>query len=101
VKEHVDFEQCAERLKAMADPERLRIVQCLFDGPRTVGDISAHLDEEVVNVSHHLAVLRRARILLAKKRGRFVEYSLHPDVATLKGSSKRQINFGCCRLDLR
>lgn len=103
MKEHAEFENCAERLKALADPERLRIVQCLFDGPRTVGDISEELGDEIVKVSHHLAVLRRARILLAKKQGRFVEYSIHPDV-TLKpqrGASPRQINFGCCRVDLQ
>ena len=102
MKEHVEFETCAERLKALADPERLRIVQCLFDGPRTVGDISTKLGDEVVKVSHHLAVLRRANILQAKKQGRFVEYSIHPDVTlkSLKGAS-RQINFGCCRVDLQ
>jgi DNA-binding transcriptional ArsR family regulator len=102
MKEHTDFENCAERLKALADPERLRIVQCLFEGPRTVGDISNQLGEELVNVSHHLAVLRRARILLARKAGRFVEYSIHPEVTldSLNGST-RQINFGCCRVDLQ
>lgn len=103
MKEHVDFENCAERLKALADPERLRIVQCLFEGPRTVGDISTQLGEELVKVSHHLAVLRRAKILAAKKQGRFVQYSIHPDVTlkSLKGAAARQINFGCCRVDLQ
>jgi DNA-binding transcriptional ArsR family regulator len=103
MKEQADFESCAERLKALADPERLRIVQCLFDGPRTVSDISSELGDEIVKVSHHLAVLRRAKILLARKQGRFVEYSIHPDVMlkSNKGSPARLINFGCCRVDLK
>jgi DNA-binding transcriptional ArsR family regulator len=97
-----DFEVCAVRLKALADPDRLRIVQCLFDGPSTVSQIAASLREEIGNVSHHLAILRRAGILLAKKQGRFVQYSIHPDVQleALRDRDGRQINLGCCQLDL-
>ena len=35
-----DFELCARRPKALADPERLRIISCLFGGPKYVGDIA-------------------------------------------------------------
>ena len=35
---------------------------------------------EVVNVSHHLGVLRHAGVVLDEKQGRFVVYRLHPDV---------------------
>ena len=102
MKEPVDFQNCAERLKALADPDRLRMVQCLFDGPLTVGEIATALREDIVKVSHHLAVLRRAGILRAQKEGRYVRYSIHPDVQieTLKASQGRQINLGCCQLDL-
>jgi DNA-binding transcriptional ArsR family regulator len=86
-----EFKQCAERLKAVADPERLRILHCLFAGPKNVSQISAELEEEIVNVSHHLAV----------RRGRFIEYALHPEVAkSASKSGPKKIEFGCCRIDL-
>jgi DNA-binding transcriptional ArsR family regulator len=96
-----DFQACAERLKALADPDRLRIVNALLDGPRTVCDLASALEEEVVKVSYHLNILRRANILVAKKQGRFVEYGLHPDVA--RASSRtvpRHLNLGCCSFQL-
>ena len=88
-------------LKAIADPDRLRIVQLLFEGGKTVGVIAEDLDEDLTKVSHHLGILRRCKIVQATREGRFVKYSVHPLVKSKSGSSgKRQINFGCCRLDL-
>jgi DNA-binding transcriptional ArsR family regulator len=96
-----EFESCAQRLKALADPERLRIVDCLFGGPKNVGELSTLLKDEVVKVSHHLGVLRHAGLVLAKKEGRFVVYSLHPDIkATPQAGSNKQVDLGCCRIDL-
>ena len=102
MKQVEEFEVCARRLKALAEPERLRIVTCLFGGRKTVGDLAAELADEVVKVSHHLGVLRNAGLVTATKRGRFVDYALHPDVAP---ASKRNehltaIDLGCCRLEL-
>ena len=97
-----EFDDCARRLKALAEPERLRIVNCLFAGARNVGDLAAALDDDIVKVSHHLGVLRNAGLVQAEKQGRFVVYALHPDVvaaARLVGD-QRQIDLGCCRLDL-
>mgnify|MGYP003383221020 CR=1 FL=1 len=44
---------CAERLKALSDPHRLRVVDALRYGELTVTDIAEFLDAEVVTVSHH------------------------------------------------
>ncbi len=79
MKDPSEFEECAQRLKALADPERLRIVTCLFGGAKNVGDLAAALEDEIVKVSHHLKVLRNAGLVLAKKEGRFVVYRLHPE----------------------
>lgn len=101
MKEPSEFEQCAQRLKALAEAERLRIVTCLLDGPANVGQIAQQLGEEIVKVSHHLGVLRHAGVVDAQKQGRFVIYRLHPDVHVKQGSDgSSQIEFGCCRLDL-
>jgi ArsR family transcriptional regulator len=97
-----DFELCAKRLKALADPKRLRIVCCLFSGTKNVGDLAAQLDDEIVMVSHHLGVLRHAGLVQAHKSGRFVEYTLHPDVvrSIQRSDQSKFIDLGCCRLDL-
>ena len=97
-----EFELCAKRLKALADPKRLRIVACLFEGPKNVGDLAAELEDEIVLVSHHLGVLRNAGLVQSHKSGRFVEYALHPDVVRVAKRSEQPkfIDLGCCRLDL-
>jgi ArsR family transcriptional regulator len=93
---------CARVLKALADPERLKIVQCLREGPKRVGELSALLAQELANVSHHLGVLRHAGLVLDQKQGKFVVYSLHPDVFRPKagGQAADVLDLGCCRLEL-
>jgi ArsR family transcriptional regulator len=102
MKDASEFEQCAQRLKALADPERLRIVTCLFGGAKNVGDLAAALNDEIVKVSHHLKVLRNAGLVLSSKDGRFVVYRLHPDVVpdSRPKNPLQHIDIGCCRLEL-
>lgn len=95
--------RCAHLLAALAAPERLKIVRFLADGPHTVTEIVAMLGIPAVNVSHHLSVLRNARLIRGKKQGRFVHYSLSPGVleeAVESGIPKDALNLGCCRLEL-
>jgi DNA-binding transcriptional ArsR family regulator len=102
MKEPADFDRCADRLKALADPERLKIVTVLLNGPRLVGAICEELDEPIVKVSHHLGVLRNANLVTATKQGRNVEYALHPDVFLVADASEpdQQLDLGCCCLEL-
>jgi DNA-binding transcriptional ArsR family regulator len=88
-------------LAALAAPDRLKIVRCLTQGPRSVGEIAELLHEPLVNVSHHLTVLRRARIIIGKRRGRFIYYSLAPSVFRPEGEADAEhLNLGCCRLEM-
>ncbi len=102
MKETKEFQWCAERLKALADPERLRIVTVLLSGPRHVGVLADELDDAIVKVSHHLGVLRHSGLVLTQKQGRFVEYSLHPEVFMVANVSgdEHYLDLGCCRLEL-
>jgi DNA-binding transcriptional ArsR family regulator len=96
-----EFVWCAERLKALADPDRLRIVTVLLSGPRHVGTLAEELNESIVKVSHHLGVLRHSGLVQTEKQGRFVEYTLHPDVfLVVDDASDRCLDLGCCSLDL-
>lgn len=98
----MDATQQARLLAAVADPSRLRIIQCLRSGPQTVGRIAEAVQLAVVNASHHLGVLRQAGIVQDHKRGRFVEYQLHPDVFQPAGKSgeAEMLKLGGLRLEL-
>ena len=97
-------DRCAKLLSALAAPERLKIVRFLADGPQTVTAIAKMLKlKNVVNVSHHLTVLKHAGLIRGVKRGRFVDYSLTPGVledAVEAGVPKEALDLGCCRLEL-
>src|SRR4051794_7533594 len=88
---------CARSLKALADPERLRIVHCLRSGPKNVSELAALLGRELVNVSHHLGVLRHAGLVRDERHGKYIVYSLHPDVFR-PGTDEPSacIDLGCC-----
>jgi DNA-binding transcriptional ArsR family regulator len=99
----LDPKRCAELLSALAAPERLGIVRLLADGPHNVTQITEALNIQPLNVSHHLTVLKHARLISGKKQGRFVWYELGPDVlreVIEAGVSKEALNLGCCQLVL-
>src|SRR5262245_65678700 len=93
---------CAEKLHALAAPERLRIACFLRGGPRNVTEIAEMLGTRPVNVSHHITVLLRARLVRRQKSGRFVYYSLSPGFLQRDEftGSVEYFNLGCCRLEI-
>src|SRR5262245_9702375 len=100
MKDPLSSKECAERLKALADQDRLRIVQALRSRPKNVGEIAAELQAEIANVSHHLQILKRETIVETEKQGRFVVYRLHPEVFAETRSSVECLDLGCCKLEL-
>lgn len=95
-----DYQQCASRLKALADPDRLRIVNCLLAGPKNVSQLAQALGEDLVKVSHHLGVLRHAGVVQTERDGKFVIYRLDPEIAAEGTGDVKTLDLGCCRLDL-
>jgi len=98
--DRLQSEACSEKLKALGEPIRLRIVDLLRDGKQTVSEIAEQLDEEVVNISHHLGILYHAGLVQKQRQGRFMVYELHPDVTLAGKGSIRHLDFGCCRLEV-
>lgn len=95
--------RCAELLGALAAPERLKIVRYLAEGPHNVTEIIEMLQVPAVNVSHHLTVLKHARLIDGQKKGRFVWYSLPPGIleeVVRAGVPQDALNLGCCTLEL-
>jgi ArsR family transcriptional regulator, virulence genes transcriptional regulator len=71
-----------ELLKAMANEWRLIILCQLSEGEKTVSELQAILGLSQSALSQHLAVLRREKIVSARKEAQSVYYSLAGDEAT-------------------
>lgn len=69
-------ERLCPYLKALANPQRLRILCQLADGERCVGQMVASLGISQSLVSQHLACLRDLDLVKADRRGRQVVYSV-------------------------
>jgi len=70
--------ELAELFRLLGEPNRLGIVASCLDGPLNVGEISTRLSLSQSLVSHHLRLLRAARLLKAGRKGKQIFYSI-PD----------------------
>jgi DNA-binding transcriptional ArsR family regulator len=66
----------AELFKALGHPGRVRILEVLRDGDRTVAELIPAVGLESSHLSQQLAVLRRARVVTAIRSGSSVSYSI-------------------------
>lgn len=98
-----DARTAARQFAAVGEATRLTIVYTLVDGPRHVGELADLLGVEIVNMSHHLGVLRGQGLVADEKDGRRVVYKLNPDVFTAAagGDELGTIQMGVCKLTLR
>ncbi|MYM29912.1 DNA-binding transcriptional regulator, ArsR family [Duganella sacchari] len=67
--------QLADLFHLLGDPTRLRIVLACLPAPIAVSDIATTLDLSSSLVSHHLRLLRAARIVKSERQGKQVFYS--------------------------
>ncbi len=70
------YEQLARIGRSLASGPRLEILDVLCQGPRTVETLAKQVGQSMANTSHHLQVLRRARLIEAEKDGVHVTYRL-------------------------
>jgi len=63
-------------IKALANPVRLMIIDCLRDGEKTVTEIIEATGEEQSNISKSLGILKNHGLIKDKKTGLNVYYSL-------------------------
>jgi ArsR family transcriptional regulator, arsenate/arsenite/antimonite-responsive transcriptional repressor len=68
--------EMARRLRAVADPTRLAMLDFLADGTHTVGDIARSFSLAQPTVSSHVKHLREAGLVRAERRGARIEVSL-------------------------
>jgi DNA-binding transcriptional ArsR family regulator len=66
----------AEFFKTLGHPVRIRVLELLSDRELAVSELLAALEIEPANLSQQLAVLRRAGLVMTRKKGSAVYYSL-------------------------
>ncbi len=77
----VDYCATAQLLKTLGHPVRLALLGELVNGPKCVSDIQDLVDVRQANVSQHLAILRRAKLVTCHEHGNVrCYYLLRPEL---------------------
>ncbi|HEX5036877.1 MAG TPA: metalloregulator ArsR/SmtB family transcription factor [bacterium] len=88
----------ADFFKALCDPNRLKIFSWLLEKPgaNAVGEVSECCDVDLSVVSRHLAVLKRAGIVKAERKGKEVRYDV--DARSIVTALRGLADYieGCC-----
>lgn len=79
------FECLAEIAQALGHANRLELLELISQGERTVEELSGKTGMSFANTSRHLQILRNARLVETRRRGKYVLYSLcgHPEITRL------------------
>ncbi|KKU81142.1 MAG: hypothetical protein UY09_C0045G0002 [Parcubacteria group bacterium GW2011_GWA2_47_8] len=65
--------------KGIGSPPRYRIVEALFSGPKTVGELADKTKQSQPLVSQHLRVLKETGLVRDERRGQEVLYTLNAE----------------------
>lgn len=66
----------AEVCKVLTDPKRLKLIDALRAGERSVGELAGDIGSSLPNASQHLAVLRNAGLVDTRRTGTSILYRL-------------------------
>jgi ArsR family transcriptional regulator len=66
----------AELFRALAHPARIRALEVLAEGERSVGELQPLVGIEASHLSQQLGVLRRAGLVTTRKEGSTVHYAI-------------------------
>jgi DNA-binding transcriptional ArsR family regulator len=76
------LEAAASRLRAIAHPMRIAIIELLEQKPLSVTEIYTELKIEQAAASHHLNVLKNKNMLDSRRRGKQIFYSIRNHALT-------------------
>ncbi|MEZ0342140.1 Rv2640c family ArsR-like transcriptional regulator [Mycobacterium sp. pV006] len=87
--------EVAIRLKALADPVRVKLMSLLFtaEEPCTTGSLAAAVDLSESTVSHHLGQLRAAGFVVSERHGMSVHHTARHEALT---ALCRVLDPSCC-----
>ncbi len=76
-----EIEESYDILRALADPTRLKILYLLKNGELFACEIIESMDKSQSTISHHLNILRKEKIIIGRKEGKWVHYKLkNPEI---------------------
>ncbi|SRR5258707_11223641 len=67
-------------LQALSDPTRRKIVEMLRERDLNAGEVASAFEISAPSISHHLAILKNAELIVARRQGQFIVYSLNTTV---------------------
>jgi rhodanese-related sulfurtransferase/DNA-binding transcriptional ArsR family regulator len=70
------FEQVARIGKALSSSKRLALLELLGQGEKTVEALAAEIESDVKLTSAHLKALRKARLVVSRREGKYMIYRL-------------------------
>lgn len=80
----------ADLFRSLAHPARIRVLEVLVEGERSVGEMQPLVGIESSHLSQQLGILRRAGLVTTRKEGSAVFYALRdPELAALLAAAKR------------
>ena len=80
----------AELFKALGHPARIRCLEVLSSGERSVGELQPLVGIELSHLSQQLGVLRRAGLVTSRKAGSSVIYAIKdPELIELMAAARR------------
>lgn len=87
------YNELASIAKALANPHRLEIIELLAQGPSPVEYIAENTGISIANASQHLQTLKKARLVISEKRGKYSYYSLSNSGVFELWRSMRDLGF--------
>jgi ArsR family transcriptional regulator len=81
----------AQLFRVLGHPVRIRMLELLSEGERTVGDLQAELQLDSSGTSQHLAALRQQGVLESRRAGTSVYYRIRDPRVTQLLATARQI----------
>ncbi|WP_069999723.1 ArsR/SmtB family transcription factor [Cellulosilyticum sp. I15G10I2] len=73
----MNYEENAKIIKALADPNRLKIIDILSCGEKCACDLLEEFDFTQPTLSHHMKVLMECGLVSCRKEGLWSHYSLN------------------------
>lgn len=101
----MDYKETASMFKAFCDENRLKIMELLLEGEICACNILEELSIAQSTLSHHMKILITSGIVIGRKEGKWVHYSLNEeklkdainvlDMMKVKEGSNKKEACGC------
>lgn len=90
------MDPCAEKLKILSNPQRLKILEILAKESLNVSEINDKVDIPQNLLSYHLKVLEEHEFIKGSRSGKNIVYQKTANLASQ--GNKLSINLKCCEL---